>query len=86
MNRDKYYDPAVLERGRAQSRKGAFQRRIVERTPRDVWFDHAKLECGHQGPVLSRHTGDKDTCYDCMEAWLDEEQAKKALAAPEREQ
>jgi hypothetical protein len=40
-----------LEHARALYDAGLFRRKIIDRTPRDVYSDQATLDCGHEADV-----------------------------------
>jgi hypothetical protein len=63
--------PEVYLRARKLRQQGKFKRKIVKRTPRDMEWDTAELDCGHQTEVIDRLTdSDLHECHECLNAWL----------------
>jgi hypothetical protein len=69
-------DNEKIEQLRALHDAGAFQRKIIERTPVNLHNDSVKLECGHTALLLrSGHFGlrereDHWECSECRKAFV----------------
>jgi hypothetical protein len=69
--------PQVILRARQLEKKGKFTKPIVKRTPLDMRWDSAELECGHPIRIFGSSEEASNTCRECTEAWL-LRQARKA--------
>jgi hypothetical protein len=69
--------PEVILRARQLEKKGKFTKKIVKRTPVDMRWDSAELECGHRVSVFASSGETGSPCGECTEAWL-LRQARKA--------
>jgi hypothetical protein len=65
--------PDIVLAGRKLYEDGEFRREIVERIPRDLFSDEAKLSCGHKTSAMRNDSQTHVNCYQCAEEWIDRE-------------
>jgi hypothetical protein len=69
------YPVELLARAREMRESGAFNRRIIERTPDDLDFDRLQLECGHAAYIFGSLKFDSIDCSECVNRWMKGEHA-----------
>src|SRR5262245_30768346 len=58
----------LLRRYREAQQQRLFERKVVERTPKNFLWDIAKLECGHSTEVPGGATFPEFQCDECRDA------------------